>query len=141
MVVHQRIRAHRGEYVDLLTIIQAIIIGVGVHEVGAVDVVLVPVLQTVIVPVGEVVALVDVVVAVVVDSVQQLGLAWVDVGVAVVAVVEVVEQVRVRIRVVDQRVARPVVHLGTVAEPVVVGVGVERVGEGAEYLDRVGQTI
>ena len=65
------------------------------------DVVLIPVLQTVIVPVSEVVTLVDVVVAVVIDSIQQLGLTRVDVGVTVVAVVEVVEQVRVRIRVLD----------------------------------------
>ena len=78
------------------------------------DVVLNPVLESVIVPVGEVVTLVNVIVAVVVYAVQQLRPTRIDVRIGVVAVVEVVEQVRVVIRVVHQRVTRPVVHLRSV---------------------------
>ncbi len=140
-VVNQRVRPHRGENVDLLAVIKTVVVGVFVHVVGSVDVVLVPVHKAVIVPVGEVVTLVDIVVAVVVDPVQQFGFARVDVGISVVAVVEVVEQVRVRVRVVDQRVAQPVVHLGTVAETVVVGVRIERVRAGAEHLGCVGKPV
>ena len=60
-----------------------------------------PVVESVIVSVGEVVSLVDVVVAVVINTIEQFGPAGIHQWVGIVAVVEVVEQIQVVIRIVD----------------------------------------
>ena len=124
-VVSQRIRA---VLIHLFAILQSIIIGIRIFVVGAVQVVFRPVFEAVIVTVGEVVALIDEIIAIIVDSVQPLPLTRVDLRVAVIAVLEVVEQVTVIVHIVDQWVASPVIDLDSVGQSVVVAVPVEGIG-------------
>ena len=124
-VVSQRIRA---VLIHLFAILQSIIIGIRIFVVGAVQVVFRPVFEAVIVAVGEVVALIDEIIAIIVDSVQPLPLTRIDLRVAVIAVLEMVEQVTVIVHIVDQWVASPVIDLDSVGQSVVVAVPVEGIG-------------